>query len=64
MKSAGKVARSQVSDDGEIPLQGFIGKFDPSHQAIIRAARKVLRRRLPTATELVYDNYNFFMIGY
>jgi hypothetical protein len=26
--------------------------------------RKALRRRFPTATELVYDNYNFFVIGY
>jgi hypothetical protein len=26
--------------------------------------RKVLRKRLPTANELVYDNYNFFVIGY
>jgi hypothetical protein len=26
--------------------------------------RKVLRERLPTANELVYDNYNFFVIGY
>lgn len=26
--------------------------------------RKALRKRLPTANELVYDNYNFFVIGY
>lgn len=26
--------------------------------------RKALRRRFPTAHELVYDNYNFFVIGY
>jgi hypothetical protein len=26
--------------------------------------RKLLRKRLPTANELVYDNYNFFVIGY
>ena len=26
--------------------------------------RSVLRKRLPTANELVYDNYNFFVIGY
>ena len=23
-----------------------------------------MRRRMPTATEMVYDNYNFFVIGY
>jgi len=45
-------------------LRGFIAKFDPKRQALIRAVRKALRRRLRTAYELVYDNYNFFVIGY
>jgi len=26
--------------------------------------RQAVRKRLPTANELVYDNYNFFVIGY
>jgi hypothetical protein len=30
----------------------------------LRSVRKVLRERLPTANELVYDNYNFFVVGY
>jgi len=50
--------------DAEKQLKRFIAKFDPKHQAVIRAARKTLRKRFPTATELVYDNYNFFVIGY
>ena len=45
-------------------MQTFIRKFEPAHQAVIRAARKALRKRFPTATELAYDNYNFFVIGY
>jgi hypothetical protein len=45
-------------------LKQFIAKFDPGHQAVLRAARRALRKRLPTANELVYDNYNFFVIGY
>src|SRR5687768_16839566 len=45
-------------------LRDFIGKFDRGNQSLIRAVRRELRRRLPTATELVYDNYNFFVIGY
>src|ERR1043166_2224958 len=48
----------------ETQLKGFIGKFDPKHQAVIRGARRALRKRFPTAHELVYDNYNFFVIGY
>src|SRR4051794_34115406 len=30
----------------------------------IRACRDKLRARFPTAVELVYDNYNFFVIGF
>jgi hypothetical protein len=48
----------------EQQLAGFIAKFDRRHQALIRAARRILRKRFTTAHELVYDNYNFFVIGY
>ena len=48
----------------EKQLAGFIAKFTPSMAARIRAARKQMRKRLPGAVELVYDNYNFFVIGY
>lgn len=48
----------------EEQLDSFIDKFEPKNQALIRAMRKVLRKRMPTANELVYDNYNFFVIGY
>ena len=48
----------------EQQLAGFIDKFSPEHQKLIRAARKILQRRLRGAHELVYDNYNFFVIGY
>ena len=45
-------------------LEGFLRKFDPAVAKVVRAARTNLRRRFPTATELVYDNYNFLVIGY
>jgi hypothetical protein len=50
--------------NGEAQVRGFIAKFEPKHQALIRAARRAMRRRFPTAYELVYDNYNFFVLGY
>jgi hypothetical protein len=62
MKAAARPARS--ADNAEARLRGFIDKFDPSHRALIRDVRKALRKRLPSANELVYDNYNFFVIGY
>ena len=53
-----------TSAEAEKQLKGFIAKFEPKHQDLIRTMRKALRKRLPTANELVYDNYNFFVIGY
>ena len=50
--------------DAEKQLEGFIGKFDAEDQRLIRAVRRTVRKRLPSAHELVYDNYNFFVIGY
>jgi hypothetical protein len=48
----------------ERQLSRFIAKFAPDVAALIRGARKKMRERLPSAIELVYDNYNFFVIGY
>src|SRR5437762_12975905 len=48
----------------EKQLRDFIAKFEPKRQTLIRAVRKALRKRFPTAYELAYDNYNFFVIGY
>jgi hypothetical protein len=53
-----------VGASGEDQLESFIDKFDAKNAALIRSVRKTLRKRLPTANELVYDNYNFFVIGY
>jgi hypothetical protein len=45
-------------------VNGFIDKFDPAVAKLIRSCRAVMRKRLPTANEMIYDNYNFFVIGY
>ena len=63
MKTTGRIT-SQAAMSGEQRLAGFIKKFDSKNAGLIRSVRTVLRKRLPTANELVYDNYNFFVIGY
>jgi len=62
MKAAKKPAPTAPAD-AEKQLNSFIDKFAPKNQALIRAVRKALRKRLPSANELAYDNYNFFVIG-
>ncbi len=45
-------------------VAGFISKFDSDVAKLTRACRTVLRKRYPSAIELVYDNYNALAIGY
>jgi hypothetical protein len=45
-------------------VAGFIARFEPSLARLVRAARAALRKRFPTAIELVYDNYNALAIGF
>jgi hypothetical protein len=56
--------RHASAPSAETQLRSFIEKFEPKDQRLIRAVRAAVRRRFPTANELVWDNYNFFVIGY
>jgi hypothetical protein len=58
------VKTKRIAATGEQQLATFVKKFNPRNAALIRSVRKLLRERLPTANELVYDNYNFFVVGY
>ena len=53
-----------MASSASTQVASFIAKFDSSNAALIRSCRAAMRKRLPTALELVYDNYNFFVIGY
>ena len=59
-----KAATKDQPANVEKQLATFIAKFDPAHAKLIRASRAEMRKLFPTAVELVYDNYNFFVIGY
>jgi hypothetical protein len=45
-------------------VETFIDRFEPAIARRIRDCRDELRRQLPGATELVYDNYNFLVIAF
>jgi len=61
-KAAIKGSTASVSSAKQ--LDGFIAKFEPAMGKLIRQCRAEIRKLLPTAIEIVYDNYNFFVIGY
>jgi hypothetical protein len=56
MPNAPSLVQKQISE--------FIDRFDPKTAETIRQCQQELRKLLPTAVELIYDNYNFFVIGY
>jgi hypothetical protein len=57
-------ASKSTAPNPKTQLAAFIRKFDPVDQRLIRGVRSALRKQFPTANELVWDNYNFFVIGY
>src|ERR1044071_4233396 len=48
----------------EAELRGLMAKFAAAHQRLIGAMRRSLRKRLPTAHEVVYEYRDFFVISY
>ena len=50
--------------DAAAQLDSFMARYSPQLVADARRALAVLEARLPTATRLVYDNYNALVIGF
>jgi hypothetical protein len=57
-------AKATASLSPAAQLASFVAKYDPGVARLVRATRAAMRKRLPTALELVYDNYQFLAIGY
>jgi hypothetical protein len=45
-------------------IAGFLAKYTPAVQKEARAARRTIRTLMPTAVEMVYDNYNALVFGF
>ena len=52
------------TESAEMQLDRFLDKFMPEVAGVARKALVKLRKRLPHAIELVYDNYNALAIGF
>jgi hypothetical protein len=48
----------------ETEVRALIDRFAPLHLRLIGALRRWLRKRLPTALEVVYEYRDFFVISY
>lgn len=50
--------------DGAAQLDGFLSRYQPAVAADARHAIAMLASRFPTATRIVYDNYNALVVGF
>jgi hypothetical protein len=48
----------------EAQLDGFLNAFTPEIAALARVALAKMRKRLPNAVEMIYDNYNALACGF
>ena len=52
------------SDSAETQLAEFLAKYTPEIAALAQEVLAKMRKRLPGACQLVYDNYNALAIGF
>jgi len=54
---------AEARRSAEDQLRGLIARFAPAHQRLVAATRRRLRKRLPTAHEVVYEYRDCFVIS-
>jgi hypothetical protein len=59
-----KASAKSSSADAKSQLESFLAKYDPEIAAFARRAHRKMRKIIPGAIEMVYDNYNFLVIGF
>jgi hypothetical protein len=61
---AKKSATALSQADAQRQLDSFLAKYDPEVEAFARRALAKMRKLVPGAIEMVYDNYNWLVIGF
>jgi hypothetical protein len=62
--SAATPAAMRPQADAQAQLESFLAKYDPDVAAFARRALAKMRKLVPGAIEMVYDNYNWLVIGF
>jgi len=63
-KSRASNAVDPSSADAQQQLKSFLEKYDPEVAAFARRTLAKMRKLVPGAIEMVYDNYNWLVIGF
>src|SRR5579872_2012714 len=59
-----KTSAEPSQADAQSQLNSFLAKYDPDVAAFARRALAKMRKLVPGAIEMVYDNYNWLVIGF
>jgi hypothetical protein len=67
-KSTNRKAKQASADfsqaEAQAQLDSFLAKYDPEIETVARRALGKMRKLMPGAIEMVYDNYNWLVIGF
>jgi len=67
-KSTNRNAKQAPADlsqaEAQVQLDSFLGKYNPEVETVARRALARMRKLMPGAIEMVYDNYNWLVIGF
>jgi hypothetical protein len=63
-RKAPKSATAALPTDAQAQLDSFLAKYDPETATFARRALAKMRKLVPGAVEMVYDNYNWLVIGF
>src|ERR1700730_2773438 len=63
-RDARQVSANLSQADAQAQLDSFLAKYDPEVAAFARRALAKMRKLVPGAVEMVYDNYNWLVIGF
>ncbi len=64
-KRSPREATANISPaEAERQLESFLKKYDPEVAAFARRTLTKMRKLVPGAVEMVYDNYNWLVIGF
>src|SRR5580692_1789299 len=68
IKSKSRIGTKASADaspaEAERQLESFLKKYDPEVAAFARRTLAKMRKLVPGAVEMVYDNYNWLVIGF
>jgi len=62
--ASAEVHQVTAQSDAQQQLDSFLAKYDPEIEAFARRTLTKMRKLIPGAVEMVYDNFNWLVIGF